>query len=53
MSRPCWEWKHARNRLVSASGRAEVASLSGPDPERVGWGSSGVQKHTHTGLEVQ
>lgn len=28
-------------------------SLSAPEPDRVGCGSRGVQKHTHTGLEVQ
>lgn len=52
-SRPCCEWKPARNRLASVWGVAELGSLSPPGPERLGWGSRGEQKHTHTGLEVQ
>lgn len=52
-SRSCWEWKKARNRLVSVRGGVEVDSLSAPELERLGWGSRGEQKHTHTGLEVQ
>lgn len=38
---------------MSVRGGVEVDSLSAPEPERVGCGSRGVQKHTHTGLEVQ
>jgi len=53
MSRPCWDWKQARNKLVSVGGGVEVDSLSAPGLERVGWASRGEQKHTHTGLEVQ
>lgn len=53
MSRACWEWKQARKRSVSDGERVEVDSLSAPGLQRVGCGSRGEQKHTHTGLDAQ